>query len=332
MQPKKSLFIHIGTNKTGTSAIQHFLNKERKALAGHGLCYPSTGCAGDAHYQISRILGFDHGQQPAPEDERKAMLARFKSELETSRCEKCVISSENFVLPKKVELVREFFDDFACKIIVYFRRHDHWWFSAYSQAVKMVVQPPWQRGFQGFLKFNRKQNPQFGNYRALLDRWDKTFGRENIIVRPYEREQNQPDIIADFLSSIGFADLNSHFSEGDVCQINKSLDPRSIFLLETFQRMQIDADTRQSLIDYVIGRANPVIDQPALPPETRRALADENRQLYQYIAQTYMNRPDGILFFEPLADSQEAWTRPGEPTVVEVAEVVARALTTRMGR
>jgi hypothetical protein len=329
MESKPKLFIHIGTNKTGTSAIQHFLNNERKALTGHGLFYPSAGCAGDAHYEISRTLGFDHGKQPAPEEQRKALLKRFKSELAQSRCDVCVISSENFVLPKKVALVREFFADFDCKIIVYFRRHDHWWFSAYSQAAKMVVDPPWAQGFEGFLSFQRKHNPQFGNYRALLDRWEKVFGRQNIVVRAYEKEQNQPNIVADFLSSIGFADLNAHFGDASVAQINKSLDTRSIFFLETFQRMKIDERTRGVLISYVMQNAQPAAEQPPILPKTRLRLAEENMQLYQHIARTYMNRSDGSLFFEPLADPDQDWINPKDPTAVEVAQIVAQALSGR---
>lgn len=331
MPSKKRLFIHIGTNKTGTSAIQLFLNSNRRELAKKGLLYPCAGCAGDAHYEISRILGFDHGTQPAPEAERVAFLARFKAEVETSRCETCVISSENFVLPKNVALVRSFFEDFECRIVVYFRRHDHWWLSAYNQAVKMVAQPPWIRGFQGFLDFNRKKNPQFGNYRTLLERWVKIFGQENIMVRPYEREQNQPNIIADFLTSIGCPDLYSLISDGDVRQVNQSIDARSIFLLETFQRMNVDQNVRQALIDQVLKDANSESNTPFISPEIRRRLVDEEADQYRYIARTYLGRPDGVLFFEPLPDPQAAWAKPEYPTIVEVANIVAQVLTSPAG-
>ncbi|MFZ0132231.1 MAG: hypothetical protein WAK95_06790 [Desulfobacterales bacterium] len=332
MKSKKTLFIHIGTNKTGTSAIQLSLNGKRKELAEKGLLYPSAGCAGDAHYDISRILGFDHGKQPAPDAERAAFLGRFEAEVEASRCETCVISSENFVLPKNVELVRSYFTGFDCRIIVYFRRHDHWWLSAYSQAVKMVAQPPWIRGFQGFLNFNHRKNSQVGNYRALLDRWEKFFGRENIVVRPYEREQNQPDIIADFLSAIGCADHCSIFSESVIPNVNPSLDARSIFLLETFQRMKTDQNVRQALIDHVLKNADPQRKAPYVSPEIRRRLVDENAQQYDYIARTYLNRPDGALFNDPLPEPDAAWANPEDPTIVEVAEIVAQVLTSPNGR
>lgn len=323
------IFIHIGTNKTGTSAIQHFLNSNREELTKRGLFYPSAGCTGDAHYDISRLLGFDHGKQPAPDAERKAFLKRFKAEAERSQCEKCVISSENFILPKNVGLVRELFSDFDCRIVVYFRRHDHWWLSAYNQATKMVANPPWMRGFEGFLNFNQKRNPLYGNYRALLDRWEKVFGQENIIVRPFEKEQNQPNIIADFLSAIGCAELYALFSESDILQVNRSPDARSIFLIETFQRMNVDDNVRRSLIDHVMKNADQKGNGQILSPEIRKRLVDEKAEQYKHIAQEYMKRSEGVLFFEPLPDPADVWTKPAHPTMVEVADIIAHVLTTR---
>lgn len=331
MTSGRKLYIHIGTNKTGTSTIQHFLSSHRKELADQGLLYPKAGCTGGVHYEISRIVGFDHGKQPAPEADRTALLKRFKAEVEKSRCETCVISSENFVLPKNVELVRDLFSEFDCRIVVYLRRHDHWWFSAYNQAVKMVVHPPWGRGFQGFLNFNRKKNPKFGNYRALLDRWEKVFGRENIIVRPYEQEQNQPNIIADFLRAIDCAELCSLSSNGEVPQVNRSLDHRSTFLIETFQRMEVDDDVRRLLIDYVMANAKAKSTQAFISPEIRRQIVDKESRQYEYIAREYLNRPDGILYFEPLPDPRETWTKPEYPTIVEVANIVAQVLTASNG-
>jgi len=322
----KKLFIHIGMNKTGTSAIQQFLNDERNALLDLGLLFPNTGCAGVAHYAFSRMLGFDHGAKSAPEAEQKALLNQLDAEVKQSQCEICVISSENFVLPRSADLVARFFKGFDCKIVVYLRRHDHWWVSAYNQAVKMVENPPWVRGFEGFLNFNRNKSKQVGNYRALLERWSNTFGKENIIVRPFEREQNQPNIVADFLTAIGCAPIFENFSEYNLPCVNQSLDFRTICLIDIFQRMNVDQSTRQLLIDHVTANANPKGCKQFLSPEERRKLVDERKGLYEYIAKTYLNRADGRLFLEPLPDPRADWATPKTPSMVEVAEIVADVL------
>ena len=290
------------------------------------MLYPRTGCAGDAHYELSRVLGFDYGKQKDLQSERTVFLEKFTTEFKKSQCEQCVISSENFVLPRNVELVRNFFSDFDCRIVVYFRRHDHWWISAYNQAVRMVVHPPWPQGFQGFLDFTRKKNPAFGNYCALLDRWAKAFGQENIIVRPYELEQNQPNIVVDFLTAIGSAELCSILNRNEDIILNRSLDIRSTFLLETFQRMDVDDNVRRLLINSVMKNIDLKNNEQIVSSKFRRQLVDAENHQYKYIARKYLNRPDGILFFEPPPDPQTVWVQPKYPQLVEVASIVAQVL------
>lgn len=36
----KTLYLHIGTPKTGTTSIQEFMVCSREALQKHGICYP----------------------------------------------------------------------------------------------------------------------------------------------------------------------------------------------------------------------------------------------------------------------------------------------------
>ena len=39
-QGPRTVFVHIGMHKTGTTAIQHFLERNREPLRRRGLCYP----------------------------------------------------------------------------------------------------------------------------------------------------------------------------------------------------------------------------------------------------------------------------------------------------
>jgi hypothetical protein len=80
---------------------------------------------------------------------------------------------------------------------VYLRRHNEGRESAYNQAVKMVAKPPWEQGFESYVNFRKRKTPKHGCYRELVDRWAKVSGKENIIVRPYERQQNKPNIVND---------------------------------------------------------------------------------------------------------------------------------------
>ena len=73
----------------------------------------------------------------------------------------------------------------------------------------------------------------------MLDRWSKYFGRENILVRPYEQQQNKPDIVSDLLKTIGFSCDDPHkpsLTERE----NESLSAYTLGLIDVFQRARID--------------------------------------------------------------------------------------------
>lgn len=325
---RQTIFIHIGMNKTGTSAIQSVLNENRRKLKSFGLLYPRTGCTGDAHYGLTRTLGFHHGNASDRVGVSTPVKLRegFQDELRGSRCDTIVFSSENFVLPKPVETVRDFFSDFECRIVVYLRRHDYWWSAAYNQAVRMVVDPPWGRGVEAFARFHRRKNPLYGNYRHLVDRWAAVFGSNNVIVRPYEAQQNKPGLVADFLTAIGRRDLIDLVG-GEVPRINESLGLHQIFLVDIMQRSKIPGEVRREIIDYIrtqIDSGTP--SEEELSPELRMQLVAENIDDYQYIAKHYMNRRDGRLFFDPDPAPVSAWSPAPSPRFTEVVELVVAAV------
>ena len=48
------VLLHIGTGKTGTSAIQSFAWAQREALAREGIAYPEPGLSHIEHFEIGR--------------------------------------------------------------------------------------------------------------------------------------------------------------------------------------------------------------------------------------------------------------------------------------
>lgn len=321
----RTVFLHIGINKTGTTAIQRYLSDHRNLLKSLGILYPQTGLRGQAHYGLSATLGFQHKVVPEGEAVRRTCLKeQFINEV-AGYAGAVLFSSEDFVLNKPVEQVKKFFDGCAVKVVVYLRRHDHWWESAYAQAVKMKVQPPWNPGIMGFVNFNRKKNKFYGKYRHLLDRWAEQFGKENILVRPYEREQNQPSLVFDLLNTIGMAHLVNEIPT-DMPSENRSLSVLSIQLLDIFQRLRVEEDVRLRLIEYAKDLPADECKRNLLNPDQRHRLIKENSQDYEYIAREYMGRSDGCLFTEPLPELDPDWQAPPNPTPVEVAEAVVAAL------
>lgn len=329
MKPK--IFLHIGMDKTGTTAIQQFFHGNRDELINHGLLYPQTGSQGIAHYGLSQVLGFYHGKKKASEESEFKELAReFKHELEKSNAHTVLFSSEFFMISKPVqsiEMIRLFFSAYDIKIIIYLRRHDSWWESVYNQAVKTVTNPPWGRGFEHFINFQKKRNPRRGNYRLLIDTWANVFGKENIIVRPYESQQNQPNMIGDILKTIGFQSLTQQM-EIVSARTNESLPSFTLSLIDAFQRADIDPHIRNHLIKH--SSSIPKSSGPSvsvIPPLLRRQLVDENLPDYEYIAKNYLGRKNGKIFHDPLPDPDEAWQAPRQANLANIVEQTVAAMT-----
>lgn len=311
------LYLHIGTNKTGTSAIQRYFNTHRAALLRQRLLYPVTGCNGEAHYGFSRALGFSHGPQANSAAELGALSRQLQNEVKKSRANTCVISSEDFILPKQVAAVRKFFEGFECRVVVYLRRHDYWWESAYAQAVKMKENPPWGRGIGHFINFNARKNPNYGNYRFLVDRWADVFGADRMIVRPYEPAQNPGGVVADFLRTLGLPEAAEQ-AANNVERVNESLSHRALFILDILQRAKIDPSVRADLSRKLLADTWKRSGRSLMSPLLRRELVERNLDDYAYIAKKYLGRKDGKLFTEPLPDPDEPWKAPVMPNMVEV--------------
>jgi hypothetical protein len=322
----RTIFLHIGINKTGTTAIQRYLSGHQNLLKSLGLLYPQTGLRGESHYGLSDTLGFHHKIISKDEAiELSCLREQFNKEI-SNYAGMVLFSSEFFVLNKPIEKAKHFFDGYPVKIVVYLRRHDHWWESVYAQAVKTVARPPWNRGIMGFVNFNRKKNKIVGKYRHLLDRWAEQFGKENILVRPYELEQNHPNLVFDLLRTIGMAHLLNELPS-DIPRENTSSSTRSIQLLDIFQRLRVKEDVRLRLIKYAMVLPSDECKQKLLSPEQRRKLIEEHLNDYEYIAREYMGRENGQLFTEPLPELDHEWQAPPHPTPMEVAETVITALT-----
>lgn len=295
--PAVRLYLHIGMNKTGTSAIQRFLSQNDHQLMAAGWLYPRTGRTVDAHYELSRALGFAHRNPPVDLAALARMRAAIDREVAASGARAVILSSEDFVLRGGVTGVREFLAGYDTRIVVYLRRHDHWWASVYSQAVKMVADPPWERGIQGYIRFTRRRQGRQGRYRELLDSWAAEFGSGAMCVRPFEAEQNSGGVVADFLRTIEVPAL-SNIAPGDAGRVNESLSGETLQLLEVVQRATISAEVRRRLKERLLALPGDRSEGALLGPGLRRRLVEEQLEDYAYIARTYLGRADGVLFHE----------------------------------
>jgi len=319
-----TIYLHIGFNKTGTTSIQKYFYDNKNVLFKNGILYPDVGLINSAHYGISTSVGFynnpvRNGWSFDLKRLRKSLCNQITEDIHS-----IILSSEDFILDRDFKSLRYFLKGFPTKIIVYLRRHDYWWMSAYAQAVKMKVNPPWGLGIQSYINFNKKNNISYGNYRYLVERWASEFGEENIIVRPYENLQNSPNIAFDFLSCVSeLKDLDDF----PIMAINKnvSLPSRAIQFLDIIQRMDVDVSVREKLIWHVCNATYfDYQNLSLLSGKIRYSIVDENMADYDFLARKYLKRESG-LFYDVMPDPDDNDVQRW-PSNMEFGEVLIKAM------
>src|SRR5437762_728805 len=193
---KTTCFLHIGTEKTGTTSIQNFLSKNRSRLKKQGIIYPrSPGnqnhteltvyALGDERQSggIRRRSGVSKSEQVPGFRDR--LQSELDSELQNSHASTIVFSNEHLSsrLASEVEIgrVRDLCERYAAqtKVIVYLRNQVDFVVSSFGTTVKSGS----TRKFP--FPLNRRRIRTM-DYMTLLEPWRKTFGRENMIVRRFE--------------------------------------------------------------------------------------------------------------------------------------------------
>ncbi|WP_297388527.1 hypothetical protein [Acidiferrobacter sp.] len=93
MTKPKALYLHVGTHKTGTTAIQALLATRSEAFAQAGFFVPRTGRIGEVsgHHNIAWELNADARYRPA-----FGTLVELCEELKASPHPAAIISSEDF--------------------------------------------------------------------------------------------------------------------------------------------------------------------------------------------------------------------------------------------
>jgi hypothetical protein len=215
------LIIHIGTHKTGTTALQQFLHANREPLAASGFHY-ATPPHGIQHSNlVANALNVG---------ESRVVRAFLTKHLEVARrrgAHTILVSAENFyamsvlsamqrrqVCANSVGRDRALIETLqslmpkgiaTSQIVCYFRRPDRYAESLYSQHVKRGI--IFDGTFDDLLPIIKPALLYNKNIRL----WSDVFGKENCVVRLYELVG--ADIAGDFTRNVINIDDIGYFSD-----------------------------------------------------------------------------------------------------------------------
>ncbi|WP_106746158.1 glycosyltransferase [Yoonia maritima] len=198
IEKKPKLLIHIGSTKTGSTFIQHFLEQNRAALLRDGVYVPEVGLfwqktrphkqAGHANFVPEAV----HGKSNLKEHVDAAVS------LMDDRIHTVILSSEAYFLnPNAIELARHF-SDYDVEMVTYLRRQDDWANSQYAEFVAGGAVGRVDKSIEDWLETDQTRNRM--DYYGRIKLWETVINKSKIHIGIYDREQlNDGDIISDFL-------------------------------------------------------------------------------------------------------------------------------------
>jgi Sulfotransferase domain len=196
--PKK-LIVHIGANKTGSTAIQKFLSMNKPALHAEGIIIPDNEFRIANKIQGYHAFGFQKLLQSPLEGRKQLEDAIAALDAAHPRATAILLSAENLAAnPAAPSLFEDLVKRYDTKVIIYIRRQDEYILSTWQQWPSKISADfwAWVISVVGML----------GDWRAYLKNWETVIPRDKITVRILERSKLEGrDVVADFYSMLGIS-------------------------------------------------------------------------------------------------------------------------------
>lgn len=306
---RKRLIIHIGTHKTGTTSIQHFFAGNREAnFTKYSIYYPRTDRDPEPHrprhyfltasviQHVVRVADCPGVPSPA------ALVRELTEEIKESGAQQAFVSEESLSLPfpQIASAYSEFAEYFDVKVLVFLRRQDLFVEALHNQFIRDRGE---RRTLSDFVAGPRTQARM--DYRQVLRAWESAFGRDAIIVIPFEKSVRNHGLLNTVFGALGIP------AEQPLPDPAFNVSPGR----EAAELLRWLNSTRARKRNEAVMR---VLEELGLGGGTTRVLGKEQRQklLAGYadgnaeIAKRYLGRADGILFqdqIEEEADDEDDW-------------------------
>lgn len=246
------LILHIGTPKTGTTSIQHYLNKNRLKLTLNRIYVPLSVMTAPGNHRWIPVIAYNNDHvdgftkkrfknKKDREEKINDLKYRFATEckdaVSAGKCDTLILTSEHCHArlreEEEIERLYNFFKDIfdEIKIVIYIRDPLKMAVSRFSEGIKSGnltrhLPAPTERNFDKHLC----------NHAHYIDLWSRCFRGTEILVRRFERNLLVGgDVVTDFCSSL-FPDLDrSDFEDQDKRNESMSLTGMALIRKMNFQ-------------------------------------------------------------------------------------------------
>lgn len=191
---RKTVILHIGASKAGSSSIQAFLRRNRFAFAKRGYIIPSATLTVEGPVSGDHVFALEGlakaGGAPAFRERIAELFARSGPDTKG-----VIFSAENLSNAGNSAIAAGLNEGYDVRIVMYLRRQDELLTSAWQQWGSKL-----ESDFNAWLIMALKQ---YGHWDRTLAEWQRHVGREAMVVRVFERQSFvNEDLLQDFVDAI----------------------------------------------------------------------------------------------------------------------------------
>lgn len=303
------LYLHIGAPKTGSSSIQEFMVRNSSNFISSKLAlYPNaTGNNVAAEIDIHKNPTYYwHGRLFASNDKNKVVsfLQQCVNFCYEKNLNRLVISNETALNKATAGFIAEAVEavGVSTRVICYIRRQDHYLESAWKQwGVKEINASDIQ---------NSQSFWSHCNWLDMVNNWSQFFGKENMIIRPYENLQLKDGLIIDFLTCLELKanDLKKLEVDDIITNPGFTRDILEILSLNRVFYSGVNDHRLNQMFESVLDERylkKPFDNYHILSPKQRLQILEKHEPSNQQLAREYLGREEGRLFYEDWPDKSD---------------------------
>lgn len=290
MQP--IVIFHLGTYKTGSSAVQNFLWENRQELLKNGYLYPETGV------RVSEEVGTRHLNliRSFTEGPHSPILGNLIDEINRFEPKNVIISSEAFLTPNRLSTVKNMIDglrEHGFRVfsgVLFLRNLGDFKISLYRE---FTIRHKNGKTFETFI---RARSDWF-LYEEIVESLQSIFGGNFAVVR-YHKEMS---VISEFAGAIGLR-LDESYSRADRRENVRSVDALEVEAFRIMNQLSIPKCDQRVLVERIPlqSRSSSLWIDGAIPvnsgDNTRRALQLEQVLVKSDVEELFRVRDGGKLY------------------------------------
>lgn len=300
MPDQKTIYLHIGQDKAGSTAIQQFLHRNCPMLGERG--YDLVGGRVKHHGGLyASVMG-----------SRQEELERAVASIRESSSQNHIVSYEGFygMTGEKIEELLSAFEEFRVVVIFYVRRRSDKLRSGVAESLKLKelnVNSGAISLLRGdFEEMNAIRKPAM-DYLGIVRRWQALLDERNsggsFILRVYEKSSMaSEDLLTDFCRAIGVVGSDESLQEAGFRLrkklANRSISPTGQYLSLFAELLQPTQVQRRDLLDLMVDTDEPGAAKLSLVPDSVVEELDEHYAADDAVlAREFLDRE--ALFQEP---------------------------------